>query len=148
MNIIINKNINIGEPEIIINCMEINEDILRIMAHIETFDKRIIGVIDEKTFVLDLKNILYFESVDKRTFAYTSEEIYEIHLRLYELEENLKDTSFFRGTKATIVNLDMIKVITPTFGGKLEVELKNEERLIISRKYVSVLKEKLGINRY
>ncbi len=148
MNIIVNKNVNIDEPEIIINCMEADENILKIISYIEGFDKKIIGVLDGKTFILDLENIFYFESVDKRTFAYTSEEIYEVHLRLYEIEERLKDTSFFRGTKATIVNLDMIKVITPTFGGKLEVELKNEERLIISRKYVPVLKEKLGINKY
>ena len=33
--------------------------------------------------------MLYIESVDKRTFLYTEESVYETPLRLYELEERL-----------------------------------------------------------
>ena len=71
--------------------------------------------------------------------------VYEVKEKLYELETILPVTSFIRSSKSNILNLDKIKSISPAFGGRFEAVLINEEKTIISRQYVPVLKERLGL---
>ncbi|MCM1145623.1 MAG: LytTR family transcriptional regulator DNA-binding domain-containing protein, partial [Lachnoclostridium sp.] len=99
----------------------------------------------EKLLQLPPSEIYYFDAVDNRVYAYTQKEVYETKLKLYELEERLRHTDFFRASKSTIINLSKVQNFSPGFNGRFEVCLKNEEKLIVSRQYVPVLKEKLGL---
>lgn len=83
--------------------------------------------------------------MDQKVFAYCEKEVYEVKSKLYELEEELNAASFMRAAKSTILNLDKIKSLSPAFGGRFEALLKNGEKVIISRQYVALLKERLGI---
>ena len=92
---------------------------------------------------LSPEDIYYFESVDKKNFIYTDTGVYETSLRLYEVEEILGDSEFFRATKSTVLNISKIKTISPRIGGRLDVVLDNGEKMMVSRQYVTILKEKL-----
>lgn len=144
MKITINESEDIEDLEIVVKCKRVDENLLKMIAAIRAFDRKITGTRDGKLFVLDVDYIYYFESVDKRTFIYLDKDVYESSLRLYELEEKFVNTDFFRASKSTIINLSKIKVITPIFGGKLEVVLENNEKLVVSRQYVPLLKRKLN----
>lgn len=144
MKITINESEDIEDLEIVVNCKRVDENLLKMIAAIRAFDRKITGTRDGKLFVLDVDAIYYFESVDKKTFIYLDKDVYESSLRLYELEEKFVNTDFFRASKSTIINLSKIKVITPIFGGKLEVILENNEKLVVSRQYVPLLKRKLN----
>ena len=100
---------------------------------------------DSKIVLLDQKEILYFESVDDKVFAYTKDEVYETKSKLYMLEEELPADVFFRASKAVIVNIDKIDSLSPAFGGRFEAVLENGYKVIISRNYVNTLKEMLGL---
>lgn len=52
---------------------------------------------------------------------------------------------FVRVSKSVILNVNKIKSLAPAFGGRYEALLKNGEKIIISRQYVSSLKEVLGV---
>ncbi|GAA0719316.1 LytTR family DNA-binding domain-containing protein [Clostridium malenominatum] len=145
MKIIIDESPNHSEAEITIKCNEINDEIQRLISFIKGSDEKIHGILDGSTYFLDPKDIFYFESVDKKTFAYTKAQIFEIPLRLYELEEKLAQYDFFRANKSTIINISKIKNLSPRFNGKLEALLENHEKLIISRQYVPVIKNILGL---
>ncbi len=144
MKITINESEDIEDLEIVVNCKRVDENLLKMIAAIRAFDRKITGTRDGKLFVLDVDAIYYFESVDKKTFIYLDKDVYESSLRLYELEEKFVNTDFFRASKSTIINLSKIKVITPIFGGRLEVILENNEKLVVSRQYVPLLKRKLN----
>ena len=144
MKITINESEDIEDLEIVVTCKRVDENLLKMIAAIRAFDRKITGTRDGKLFVLDVDYIYYFESVDKKTFIYLDKDVYESSLRLYELEEKFVNTDFFRASKSTIINLSKIKVITPIFGGKLEVVLENNEKLVVSRQYVPLLKRKLN----
>lgn len=144
MKITILENEHQAEVEVVIHCKENNEQVARLVASISGIDRRLAGIKDGKTFILNSDEILYFDSVDKKTFAYTQTDIYEIGLRLYELEERLP-RHFFRASKAIIINIDKIKSICPDFGGRLEVTLVSDERLVVSRQYSHDLKSKLNM---
>ena len=144
MKITINESEDIEDLEIVVNCKRVDENLLKMIDAIRAFDRKIKGTRDGKLFVLDVDAIYYFESVDKKTFIYLDKDVYESSLRLYELEEKFVNTDFFRASKSTIINLTKIQVITPIFGGRLEVILENNEKLVVSRQYVPLLKRKLN----
>jgi len=145
MKITIQESDCINETEIVINCKQTDEQVLKILATLRAFDKKLTGIKDGKLFIIDSTHVLYFDTVDKKTFIYTKEDVYEIALKLYELEERLSSSDFFRASKSTIINLNKIKVLKPDFGGRLEITLENNEKLFVSRQYAWVVKEKLGI---
>ena len=145
MKIVINETKDIEDIEIVIDCKTIDENVSRIISKLKALEEKITGNKDGKIFILDTNDIFYFESVDKKTFVYMDKEVFETHLRLYELEDKLRNTDFFRASKSTIINLRKVKNIVPMFGGRIEVLLDNKEKLVISRQYVSVLKNKLDL---
>ena len=144
MKITINESDELDDIEIVVNCKRVDENLLKMIAAIRAFDKKITGTKEGKVFVLEVDDIYYFESVDKKTFIYLHKDVYESSLRLYELEEKFSNSDFFRASKSTIINLSKIKVITPIFGGRIEVVLENDEKLVVSRQYVPLLKRKLN----
>ena len=144
MKITIQENERQEEVEIVIHCRKVDEQVSELVSAISNLDKKLAGIKDGRTFVLDPSDIFYFESVDKKTFAYAQSTIYEVSLRLYELEDTLP-RDFFRASKATIINISKIKSIMPNFSGRLEVTLITSERLIVSRQYAQDLKTKLGL---
>lgn len=145
MKIIINEVEDIEDIEIVINCKTIDENVSRIISKLKALEEKITGNKDGRIFILDTNEIFYFESVDKKTFIYMNKEVFETHSRLYELEERLKNTDFFRASKSTIINLRKVKNIVPMFGGRIEILLDNDEKLVVSRQYVPVLKNKLNL---
>ncbi|MBC6297286.1 LytTR family transcriptional regulator [Listeria sp. FSL L7-1517] len=100
---------------------------------------------DAETYLLEPNVILYFEAVENKIFVYTETEVYETNWKLYELEERFKESSFFRCSKSMILNIKWIEKVAPGFNGRLEARLLNNEKVIISRQYAKVLKQKLQI---
>lgn len=143
MKVIINEDENNKETEIIINCKSIDENIIKLISKLKENDDSVTGTKDGKVHVIKLENILYFESVDKKTFIYTRRDVYESNLRLYEIEEKFSSYHFFRASKSTIINITKVAIINPLIGGRVEVLLENKEKLIVSRQYVPILKQKL-----
>ena len=144
MRITIQENEHQSELEIVIHCAKVDEQVSELISAISNLDKKLTGIKDGRTYVLDAADIYYFDTVDKKTFAYDQSAVYEISLRLYELEDRLPH-SFFRAAKATIINISKIKSIMPDFSGRLEVTLLTGEKLIVSRQYAHTLKAKLGL---
>ena len=145
MKIHINENPLLSETEITINCQKTDESIVNIISLLKIFNNKITGIKEGEMFILDVQKILYIDTVDKKTFFYTSKDIYETPLKLYELEEKLIESDFFRASKSTIINFKQIKSLRPEFGGKMLVTMNNDERLYVSRQYVHTIKEKLGL---
>ncbi len=133
------------EDEIIVKCREVSDDLQQLLNLIKQGGNKINGYKDGKIHLLQPAEIFYFESVDQRVFAYCKDDVYEIKSRLYELEMQLLSKNFLRVTKSLILNLDQIKQLSPAFSGRFEAQLKNGEKVLISRQYVPALKERLGL---
>lgn len=144
MRITIQENEQQDDIEIVIHCRRTDEQVSRLVATLSGMEKRLTGTKDGRTYVLDPAAVLYFESVDKKTFAYTESEVLEVAPRLYELEERLP-RDFFRASKSAIINITKIQSIFPNFGGRLEVTLISGEKLIVSRQYAADLKTRLEL---
>ncbi len=133
------------EDQIIIRCREMNDNILKVISELRMGLKKIAGSKDGNITMIDPANIYYFEGVDNKVFLYCKQNVYETKLKLYEIEEEFRNTKFFRGSKSIILNVTKIKSISPAYSGRFEALLFNGEKIVISRQYVSELKSKLGL---
>ncbi len=142
MKINIEINENIEEVEVNIVCNAMTEDIEKIMSMLNVFDKKLVVKKDGKTFFINNDDVFYIDTVDKKTFVYTKDEVYESSLKLYELEEEFE---FFRASRSCIINLKYIKYINTALNGKIRITMENDEVLIVSRQYALELKLLLGV---
>ncbi len=133
------------EDEIIIKCENLDEDIRLLIERIKNHKQKINFQKDAKIVFTEISDILYFESVDDKVFAYTLDDVLETKLKLYQLEEYFLPQDFLRVNKAVIMNLNKVESLSPAFGGRFEAILKNGYKVIISRNYIPVLKKKLGL---
>lgn len=133
------------ETEIIIRCAKVNDSLLKMVAQMRMYDQKITGIKDGETWLLEARRILYIDTVDRKTFFYTKDSVYETPFKLYELEERLAGEDFFRASKSVIVNFNQIRSLRPDLGGRLLLVMNNGEKLSVSKQYAPALKEKLGI---
>ncbi|MBC1249635.1 LytTR family transcriptional regulator [Listeria welshimeri] len=121
------------------------QDIEKVTNIVLSLEEKIPVKKDGETYLLEPKVILYFEAVENKIFVYTEEEVYETNWKLYELEKRFDESSFFRCSKSMILNIEWIEKVAPGFNGRFEASLLNNEKVIISRQYAKVLKQKLQI---
>ena len=137
---------NINELfEIIIKCPKVDDKIIKLKKYIENFGANLDAFDSEKYYKVSPSEVLYFDSVDNRTFLYTESQVLEIKMRLYELEENLSDKDFVRTSKSQVVNINKIKLLKPEVNRSITAELINGEIVSISRRYTKKIKSLLSI---
>ncbi|WP_338539671.1 LytTR family DNA-binding domain-containing protein [Paenibacillus tundrae] len=133
------------EEEIRIRCHEENEEVHRLVNKIKTETCIILGYHEDEISRIKLSDIYYFEAVDGKVFAYGENNVHEVKQKLYELEELYRDKHCFRASKSTILNIAKIASIHPSISGRFLALLDNGEKVIISRQYVPILKQMLGL---
>lgn len=133
------------EDTIIIRCAEFDERLMEFVYALKAGRDKLAVFLGNEIHMMPLKEVYYFDSVDNKVFAYCKKEVYEVHKKLYELENEYSSQDFLRISKSSIVNLAKISHISPIFNGRFEATLKNGEKMIISRQYVAAMKKHLGI---
>jgi DNA-binding LytR/AlgR family response regulator len=133
------------DPEIIVRCDQIDDELRDIISYIGISDKNIIGECDGATFFIPLRDVYYFEAVDNYVFIYTQQQVYRSTARLYALEQRLQGMLFSRISKSTILNLKQLHCVEVIKNARLQGTLTNGEKLIISRQYVPQVKKALGV---
>ena len=114
-----------SELEIVIRCNKVDDNIKKIISLLEN-NKFIIGKLNNRSYQIMINDIYYIEANEDRVFLYCKDKVYETNLRLYELENKL----------------DNVKAL---LNGRYEAMLINNEKLIITRHYVSDFKKKFGM---
>lgn len=152
MNLIIQETAGLTEPEVTVRCEDAaSGEAAELLAALRAFAARgrqsikLTGWQEGQAYPLEPENVLYIETVDKRTFLYTAGGVYETDLRLYELEERLRERDFFRASKSMLVNFNAIRSLRPDLGGRLRLTMQGGEVVYASRQYAPWLKKKLGI---
>ena len=133
------------EVEITIQCGMMDERLAALVEQIQLYAFSIEAKQEGRSYMLGLEKIYYFESVEEKTFIYCKSEVYECSKRLYELESQLKSTSFIRTSKSVLLNTAQVLNVRSLLGGRLEAQLENGELALINRHYVPAFKAKFGI---
>lgn len=136
-----------ADTVVTIQCKERDAFVERLVAALRIIDKQITVTHEGNTTSIDLEEILYIESVDRKCFIYTVNKVYESFNKLYELEQQLAQYLFVRINKACVVNLKNIDSIKTYVDRRLLITMSNNEQLIVSRQYANGIKAMLGAKR-
>lgn len=148
MKISINIDPALTDTEIVINCGSITAETENIIAALRMANNQLAATKDGEAHILDLSNIAYIETVDRRTFVYTENDCYESKMKLYEMDNILCNpcgSGFFRISKSCIVRLKYIRTLKADIERRVRITLENGEQLIVSRQYADELKKRLGV---
>ena len=133
------------DTEILIRSPKLTPELEQVLAALHLLERKITVTAGEETTVLDAAEIVYAESVDRKTFVYTGTDCLETKLWLYELEEMLEPCGFLRVSKSCLVQVRRIRSIRADLDRKLRLTLETGEQIIVSRQYADTLKQHLGV---
>lgn len=132
-----------GDDELILRYQNLNQEVEHIMNFMSFAEKKLVGTKDGSQIVVDVKQILYIESVDRKTFVYLEDDVVRVEYTLTQLERMLNSLRFFRCSKSMIMNIDKVKVLDSLASNRIDATMCNGEHIIISRTYASEFRRRL-----
>ncbi len=148
---LIEENADGGEEEVIIRCRKIDETVQKIQQYVleqSSGSPRIAFFKDQEEYYFPLDDVLFFETVSDKVYAYTADDAYMIRYRLYELE-NMLPHAFVRSSKSSILNTKNIYSIQKSLPSSSLVRFRDSHRQVyVSRSYYKQLKQRLEESYY
>lgn len=130
------------DEKIIIECVSMSPDFEDIRNYCLSKGKYLIGYTNiNHQHQVYYDDIFYVEAVSENVFAYTQDNVFELKKRLYQAEEELRSYKFIRCSKSTLICLFKIECIEISKNGKYCAQMKNGEKIKISRNYVKSVKQ-------
>ena len=134
------------EPKVVILTNRMTDEINAVIQMLsKTEPKFITGFREDTAAVLEEDDILRIYAVNGRVFAVLPSGEYMLRLRLYEVEERLKQQHFVRISNSEIINLKKVRSFDLSLTGTICVVLADGSKTYASRRYVTKLKGVLGI---
>ncbi|MGN0352451.1 MAG: LytTR family DNA-binding domain-containing protein [Roseburia sp.] len=137
------RKITEGEDEVIVKYREMTPEVERVVQFLNGDRRKLIGFREKEQVILELGKLLYIESVDGKTFAYTEEEVLRLDYALNRLEMILSDINFFRCSKSMILNIDKVKCLKSLPSNRIDATMCNGEHIMISRTYAVDFRKRL-----
>lgn len=140
------EHVPVPENEVVLRCPELDGEMLWVLSLLRSGLQKLCVWDEERSVtLLPPGEAVYCESVDERTFVYTAGAVYQTALNLAELEGRYGDAGFFRTGKSAVVNLHRIRSLKSRPAGRIEALLETGEKLMVSRHYAPLLRERLGL---
>lgn len=131
-----------AEEQVTIECVALTPEFEDIRNYCLAKGEYLVGYTDGNVRqMVYYDQILYFEAVGEKVFAYTQNQVYEIKKRLYEIETEMIPYKFIRCSKSFVLCLLKINSMRPALNGRFCAHMKNGEDVIVSRKYVKQVKK-------
>lgn len=96
----------------------------------------------EREEKVNFHNIIYVEYVERQVFLYTKDKTYLLRQSLVSFKKT-SPKYLVQISKNTLVNIYSVIALTPHLNGNLTLQMSSHEKLIVSRRYVSELRESL-----
>jgi len=99
----------------------------------------------EKCWFVHLKDVSYFESIGNYVRVFFNGNKPLILRSLNNLNKRLDEKEFFRANRKNIINLKWVVNVETWFNGGLQVELKDGEKIEVSRRQAAKLKDRMSL---
>jgi two-component system, LytTR family, response regulator LytT len=133
---------------------QVNETVLRLTRKL-TKERGTVSEVPVRKLAIEEDDVIVYVSPNdilyccreiKDTVIVTKQKTYHTKVSLKELEQKLKDSSFFRTHKSYLVNVEKVEQLTPWFNGAYQLTLTGtSEKIPVSRNYVKLLRQKLEL---
>lgn len=129
-----------------ITASSMSEEVTALLKRISNEAPNVItGFRDDAAQILEQDAIIRLYTEGGKVYANTERGVFLLRLRLYEVESRLDKKRFVRISNAEIVNLSKVKGFDLSFAGTICVNLVNGTQAFVSRRYVSKIKQTLGL---
>lgn len=112
-------------------------EVHEILGLLRKYNHKLIGKTSDQEIIFSLNDVYYFESVDKKTFAYLKNDVLKFEVRLSELENAYYEYGFIRVNKSMVLNIYKINSLKSELNMKVIAILDNGEKVQINRSYKS-----------
>ncbi|MBO4608720.1 MAG: LytTR family transcriptional regulator DNA-binding domain-containing protein [Lachnospiraceae bacterium] len=137
----IEKRLVEGRPlTVIIEYPEWNESVESLVRKIGRMDISFVGKTEEGSVNIGISDVYYIENVERKLFIYTEGDVYRFDGSMSDIESRIEDTALVRISRTCIMNTDHLKEIKQIRNSHLEAVMDNDEKLIVSRKYLPDIK--------
>ncbi|SHH39753.1 LytTR family DNA-binding domain-containing protein [Clostridium grantii] len=103
------------------------------------------GTKDQQIYLLNPDDIFYFYTEGQRVMVKTKNQVLQVKLKLYEIEEQMDGTNLIRISNSIIANIDKINNLEMSFNGTFCIKFINGDIQYSSRRYVKKIKEFLNL---
>lgn len=125
---------------VIVEYPVLDEKARKVLQWVHQLDIQFVGKIDDKLLKIGLDEIYYFETVERKVFIYTKEEVFQLQGSITDVERMMMDSDLVRVSRTCIINTDHLPEIRQLKNSRLEATMDNNEKIIVSRKYLREIK--------
>ncbi|HEM5082297.1 TPA: LytTR family transcriptional regulator [Streptococcus suis] len=137
----------IVEDLVTIEAQAMSEQITNLVAYVQNLDKqtsRLTVKKGEQVYLVEHDEIVRLYLEDKVLQVETVETIYTSNLRLYQVKEDLP-SNFLQISQSEIIHIKQLDHLKLTANGLVKLVMKNGSVTYSSRRYLKVIKERLGL---
>jgi DNA-binding LytR/AlgR family response regulator len=125
---------------VIVEYPEYDPTVDRLITKIRNLSINFTGKADGKNVSIDIDDIYYIENVDRKIFLYSRKDVYRYDGSMSDIDSAITDTDLVRISRTCFMNVSHLREIMQMKNSHLEAVLDNEEKLIVSRKYLKDIK--------
>ncbi len=134
------------EPKVVVYTDRMTDEVTELVGRLsEGAAGAIVGFRGERAELIDRADVVRVYAAEGKVFAVTDGGEYRLRLRIYEAETRLAGYGFVRISKSEIVNIKKVKGFDLSFSGTICVLLSNGDTTYVSRRYMSKVKQILGL---
>ena len=138
---------SILEDLVTIEARETSEQITHLVSYIQNLDKRQSSLTvkkGEEIYLLDYDQIVRLYLEDKVLQVETENDAFVSSLRLYQVKD-LLPVNFLQISQSEIIHIRQLDHLKLTANGLVKLTMKNGSITYSSRRYLKVIKERLGL---
>lgn len=143
MKIKMKQDLSCSEIEVAIKYPQKSRQVNRIIELLQSVDMQIKCDNEHTERMINVSDIYYIESVDKKTFVYLEKSVYHTDFRLYQLKDKLQEHGFVQISRSCILNINALESIRPLLNSRMEAILRNGEKVYVNRNYLNEIKTAL-----
>ncbi|HEL2002082.1 TPA: LytTR family transcriptional regulator [Streptococcus suis] len=138
---------DIVEDLVTIEAQVMSEQVTHLVSYIQNLDKQRSSLTvkkGEQVYLVEHDEIVRLYLEDKVLQVETVETIYTSNLRLYQVKEDLP-ANFLQISQSEIIHIKQLDHLKLTANGLVKLVMKNGSVTYSSRRYLKVIKERLGL---
>ncbi|HFI0292884.1 TPA: LytTR family DNA-binding domain-containing protein [Streptococcus suis] len=124
-----------------------SEQVTHLVSYIQNLDKQRSSLTvkkGEQVYLVEHDEIVRLYLEDKVLQVETVENVYTSNLRLYQVKEDLP-ANFLQISQSEIIHIKQLDHLKLTANGLVKLVMKNGSVTYSSRRYLKVIKERLGL---
>ncbi|HEM4951932.1 TPA: response regulator transcription factor [Streptococcus suis] len=138
---------DIVEDLVTIEAQAMSEQVIHLVSYIQNLDKQrscLTVKKGEQVYLVEHGEIVRLYLEDKVLQVETVETTYTSNLRLYQVKEDLP-ANFLQISQSEIIHIKQLDHLKLTSNGLVKLVMKNGSVTYSSRRYLKIIKERLGL---